>query len=250
MKMKRVTVMLCVVLWGLLAQEKAFAFYNPSTGRWLNRDPIQDHAFGAIRVHNLAPSTFRPVKTIRPRPAELDVYQGNPYQFVFNAPANYYDYDGLWVVCCRSGDPDPDDPSLVRLALPYIRHCELNPGSSCPNGYNTYPVTKSNTGKMDNGKCCNSATDTEIATCINKRHPYSAGTGNIGNNCQTSVIQGLGNCCLKSTWSPNWYAGDPNGLCLEWRTIWVRDREGGMVQKTICVKYQLYPVNQTCSGKR
>lgn len=42
MKMKRVTVLLCMVLWGLLAAEEAFAFYNPGTGRWLNRDPIAE----------------------------------------------------------------------------------------------------------------------------------------------------------------------------------------------------------------
>lgn len=35
----------------LLAAEHSLAFYNPEAGRWLSRDPIQDHASSAGRRH-------------------------------------------------------------------------------------------------------------------------------------------------------------------------------------------------------
>jgi len=52
----------CVVLF---ATHSAQAFYNPSTGRWLSRDPIEEE--GGI----------------------------NQYHFVANNPANAYDFFGL-----------------------------------------------------------------------------------------------------------------------------------------------------------
>jgi len=226
-----------------------FRYLHPTLGRWLTRDPLYEPRFKLLRTHTHNPPAqlFRPYNATTANLAVLDVYQGNPYQFTLNNPLNYNDFDGLWVICCRSGNPEPSDPSLTWLVLHVVRHCQLDPGSTCSNGDDTYPVTKSNSGKMDNGKCCSTVTDKDIAACMG-RHPYSAGKGQPGDNCQTSVIQGLGNCCLKSNWKPNWYAGDPYGQCLEWKTIWVRDREGGMVPRAICVKYQPYPINQTCSA--
>ncbi|HXT41729.1 MAG TPA: RHS repeat-associated core domain-containing protein [Candidatus Angelobacter sp.] len=32
-----------LALCGLFGCHNAFAFYNPSTGRWLSRDPIEEH---------------------------------------------------------------------------------------------------------------------------------------------------------------------------------------------------------------
>lgn len=40
MKMRQIMVL--TVLLGLLASQEAQAFYNPETGRWLNRDPIEE----------------------------------------------------------------------------------------------------------------------------------------------------------------------------------------------------------------
>ena len=56
-----------------------------------------------------------------------------------------------------------------------------------------------------------------------KRHPYSAiprgpadsACDRWGNNCQTSTLLTVGNCCLKSNWKPHVYAGHPRGRCLE-----------------------------------
>jgi len=138
---------------------------------------------------------------------------------------------------------------------PFITHCQLEK-SACPEGkdadgtpwkWTAYPVTKSNTGKMDNGKCCSSVTDQEIRDCVDKRWPYSPqplpGPSGPGNNCQTSVIQSLGNCCLKSTWKPCWYAGDPNGVCV--RGHYVTSPTTGVPIWT-CDEYKPYPINQPC----
>jgi hypothetical protein len=56
-----------VVLRGLWAARDAQAFYNPSTGRWLSRDPIAERG-GA-----------------------------NVYRFAANAPVNHVDANGLWI---------------------------------------------------------------------------------------------------------------------------------------------------------
>jgi RHS repeat-associated protein len=225
---------LITLLAWLAATPAAHTFYNPSMGRWLNRDPLGELSFQRLTAK----------RSGRIRPDE-----GNLYRFVRNDPISNSDYLGLWVVCCRAGDPDPDDGYLVGIILPYIRHCEIQE-TACPDSkWTSYPITVSPTGKMDNGKCCSSVTAADIAACL-KRHPYSAGEGLPGNNCQTSVIKSLAKCCLKSTWDPNWYAGDTRGERLEWKTIWVRDGEGGMKQKDVCIRWVPFPIFQQCSNTR
>ena len=73
MKTKQ-TLTLALLLLGVSLAREAQAFYNPSTGRWLSRDPIEEE--GSI----------------------------NFYGMVANNPANSFDMLGLWEVS-RFGEP-------------------------------------------------------------------------------------------------------------------------------------------------
>lgn len=52
MKVTRVLKRLVAVTCALVVAQSALAFYNPSTGRWLSRDPIQEsggvNLYGAV----------------------------------------------------------------------------------------------------------------------------------------------------------------------------------------------------------
>ena len=76
--------------------ESGFRFYNPTLGRWLNRDPLGDKAsFGPSRVS---------VAIIW---AQLRI-SPNLYGFVENRPVGAWDYLGLTSDCC--GDqPNPNN---------------------------------------------------------------------------------------------------------------------------------------------
>ena len=163
---------------------------NTQTGRWLSKDPIGERG------------------------------GKNLYGFVQNDGINYKDYLGLMKVCC----------SEVRGSWyeRMFRHCEI--ANSCRSDEEAFDVwvDKSETRKLDNGKSCKCAKQSDIEDCL-KRHPYSAhprgGSSvpwpldEIGNNCQTSVILSLGNCCLKSNWRPDWYAGNVRGNCIRGRQV-------------------------------
>lgn len=84
-----------------------------------------------------------------------------------------------------------------------------------------YPVIKKNNGKMDIGLPCRCATLNDIKKCagtpsptskpirkgdVMGRWPQGAGSGTWGDNCQTLALASLENCCLKSSWKPNFYA--------------------------------------------
>jgi RHS repeat-associated protein len=163
-----------------------YRYYNASTGRWVNRDPIEESG------------------------------GRNLYGTVNNNLINHKDFLGLMKVCCSSVRGEPWPGSM-------FRHCEV--ANSCSSSEDSYDVwlDHSETRHMDNGKSCNCASEKDIEECL-KRHPYDAHPrgslggsfplNEIGNNCQTSVILSFGNCCLKSNWRPNWYAGDTRGRCI------------------------------------
>jgi hypothetical protein len=71
----------------LLSACASGAFYNPSTGRWLSRDPIQEAGFASRRGHF--------------------VHAGSPfdgpniYAFLMNATPSRVDYLGLRTCCCK-----------------------------------------------------------------------------------------------------------------------------------------------------
>jgi hypothetical protein len=87
MKMKRYKIAALVVGLLLVLSNDALAFYNPQTGRWLSRDPVEEISwFTAVqwlaRV-GMSPH-FVPHRNTR-----------NPYHFVFNDAVNSTDDLGL-----------------------------------------------------------------------------------------------------------------------------------------------------------
>ena len=133
------------------------------------------------------------------------------YTYVKNSPISFVDFVGLVKICCRG----------IKDAKWYeksFKHCE--PANYCREGEEEYPVwiDKDPKRALDNGKSCNCVTKADITQCYKRNPyritPYSSPYG-CGNNCQTGTSVVIGKCCLKSTWSPNFYAGH-RGRCLEW----------------------------------
>jgi RHS repeat-associated protein len=92
---KQLTSSLTLVIL-LAATHLASAFYDPSLGRWLNRDPIGDSGFDAIRAHA----------------SSLLVDDHNRHRFVSNNPINNNDYLGLAAVpagTCSGATPLNND---------------------------------------------------------------------------------------------------------------------------------------------
>ena len=107
-----------VVLFVLLTAQIASAYYCPSTGRWLSRDPIGEPGFETVRSENTLPSVgsavrLRPTRWIQRDPIESK-NEPNRYVFVKNNPESKLDWLGL------SSEPD------VSWAP-----------APCPNGWNT-----------------------------------------------------------------------------------------------------------------
>ena len=78
MKTKSLKWMLLTIL-GLLIGLDAQAFYNPSSGRWLSRDPIDE------RGH---------LTSVGEKKNKIVVNNHNPYWFVKNNPVTLFDGDG------------------------------------------------------------------------------------------------------------------------------------------------------------
>jgi hypothetical protein len=101
MKMRRLLAMatlLLTLLWG----GDALAFYNPSTGRWLNRDPIAESR-------------------------DLDLYS-----FAGNAPINKYDRLGLLALSCGQCDAACKEVKDKKNQDRYIKQItEFLTGQSC-----------------------------------------------------------------------------------------------------------------------
>lgn len=157
-----------------------YRYYIPKDGRWIKRDSIYEK--GGINLYN----------------------------FINNNAINHNDSNGLANVCC--------DQAQLSWPKNLLRHCEISDGE-CPAGrdWTVYPISidKSLDRKMDNGKSCKCVKEEDIQNCM-KRNPYSPGEGRWGSNCQTSVIKTLAMCCMKSTWRPNIYAGNPRGFCIKY----------------------------------
>jgi len=166
-----------------LTQHRA---YDPKLGRWLSRDPIGEHD------------------------------GTNLYAYVGNNPINKVDPKGLSAeapfgyVCCRAIDTTGAG-ALERILSAPFKHCHISSGA-CNSGEESYPIThdKSESRYIDKGgknNCpCSKTSQADVQDCM-KRHPYSAGSGTYGSNCQSSVLNTLNSCCLKSSWNPNFYAG-------------------------------------------
>lgn len=90
-----------IVLFALSTTQLASAYYCPSDGRWLSRDPIGEPGFQALQT--AAQTSIRPTPLpssdrwiIRdPSPSSEE---SNEYAFVENKPISYFDKLGL--ACC------------------------------------------------------------------------------------------------------------------------------------------------------
>lgn len=176
-----------------------YRHYDLEMGRWVSWDPIGERG-GA-----------------------------NLIAFVGNAPVAKTEFVGLIQVCCDS----------VRRPWPesMLRHCHIAESCAGMDAFDVWSDTSADRS-MDNGKSCDCVTADDIRQCM-VRHPYSSSPRGphehpwnwIDNNCQTSVILTLGNCCLRSTWQPNWYAGGERGRC----TIYIYQEYG----LPLCVAWEL-----------
>jgi len=125
--------MLSILVWTLPTNNNAFAFYNPSMGRWLNRDPVEEK--GGL----------------------------NLYATVNNTPLNKCDKLGLSLVKCPGCGPDVT--ASLQAVLQNIRQTFMNDWnfkekeSACEEFYNIYRGGKAwdidglyNAGKSDSQK--------------------------------------------------------------------------------------------------
>jgi len=91
-----------LALFALFTANQASAYYSPSTGRWLSRDPMGEPGFEALRAANIVPRVGQVVSTASLPPGrffERDTTatkkEPNRYVFVANAPIGLVDRDGL-----------------------------------------------------------------------------------------------------------------------------------------------------------
>lgn len=88
------------ILWGLLlfvaSQFPALAVYNPHTGRWLSRDPVEEEGGAQLSVFPSVQPQGLPVDDL----AAIDI---NEYEFVSNNAAASMDYLGWGILCdCKA----------------------------------------------------------------------------------------------------------------------------------------------------
>jgi hypothetical protein len=141
-------------------------------GKWPNTDPISDKGF---------------FSTARPR-FEMFRLNAKDYKYLFNQPTCRIDADGLWQVCCRNVRWDPNEDNWLDYWIyKAATHCDLRNGPPDSGGDSTcYPVVKD-----PNNEVCGN-TD----KCL-QRNGYNAGSGQVGDNCQSNTIDRLKKCGLR-----------------------------------------------------
>jgi len=193
MKLKLMTKL--VLLAGLLVgfAPVAQAFYNPSTGRWLSRDPMAETGFvsGGLAVF-----------------ASREIDKLNLYNFAINSPVNWFDRFGL---DCECG-PDVTDALNATLnevaqkfaalgAFDKLKACGAVAGVggnaasawdintlayTSPNYQEQYPDYKDPLEKGGNSHCCpRSCADTVVVNgqCVFSHQATYALFGKIGELC-------------------------------------------------------------------
>jgi len=121
----KTTKSIIAVLFVLLTAQIASAYYGPSTGRWLSRDPIGEPGSQAIQAASQARlDTVSSDRWIN-RDSSKFSDTGNIYSFAVNNPVNYLDSDGrdTWVPYPYPGRfvPDPSPPPQLP---PLISSCK------------------------------------------------------------------------------------------------------------------------------
>lgn len=102
----KTTKSILVILFALLTVQIASAYYCPSTGRWLSRDPIGEPGFQALQTASSPSRIGNSVLQSSGRWVSRDPIEEkgglNLYGFVVNSPVNTVDFLGL-----RIADPIP-----------------------------------------------------------------------------------------------------------------------------------------------
>lgn len=115
-----------VLFVAVVTAQSVFAYYNPSTGRFLSRDPAGEPGFQALQIAQgvsqvpIAQQSSRWISRDSVNPGE-----SNPYRYVLNNPVDYLDPDGrdTWVPYPYPGhwvsdpQPPPAPPDPVGFAL-------------------------------------------------------------------------------------------------------------------------------------
>lgn len=92
---KKLMAMLVPLLFTLLSLQTTFAYYDPGVQRWLNRDPIGEYGFEALRHHRSSKS-HQFIALLR------RIGGNNLYAFVQNEPTGHSDPLGLVSLACES----------------------------------------------------------------------------------------------------------------------------------------------------
>jgi len=113
---------LTLFVWITMAQT-AWSFYNPSTGRWLSRDPIGEAGFYLLTIGHQASENSSLTGGDTPNQNDFLTANGpNVYAFVDNDPAGQIDYYGLIIVAFYgadywgSGENGGANPEIRRIA--------------------------------------------------------------------------------------------------------------------------------------
>ena len=124
----------------LLATQTAFAYYNPSTGRFLSRDPIGEPGFQVLQAVQGTP-LVGPMPVVQQSAKWINrdpKGDANPYHFVYNNPNTYIDPLGLDVVYLL----DPNAVAGAGHAALLVgndtngwQYFSFGPGKCCMNPY-------------------------------------------------------------------------------------------------------------------
>ena len=108
----KTTKLIAIALFVMLTAQIASAYYCPSTGRWLSRDPIGELSFQALQASTAMPQvgtpvTLPPSRWIQRDNLKGDLNCGNIYTFVRNDVANRIDPDGRESMdSCKNAPPE------------------------------------------------------------------------------------------------------------------------------------------------
>jgi len=181
-----------------------YRYYDPVTGRWPSRGPINEPGAKLLRGDNGGGKHSEDL---------------NLYHFLFNDSVNRLDELGLITICCRNIRYEEGDGAGVWIGGKLFRHCDVQMENTCNAGpdenVETYQVEidRSNGRINDKGKCCKDVTEQDVADCIRRNFVHGQGWGN---NCHTATMNSVGRCCMKTNWRPASYGGNQGGRCLEW----------------------------------